>query len=316
MKVAYLETVPPSVEEIVRSCAPPELEVRFRRAGETPEAAARDADFLLVATCPVTAEVLAAAPRLRLVQHQGVGYDNIDLRAAARAGVPVALTPEGTFTPVAEHVLLLVLALYRRLGAAHAALREGRWLQWELRSGSFDLLGKCMGIVGLGSIGREVAKRARAFECRLLYTDVAPLPREVEESLGVEYRPLDDLLAEADVVTLHVPLTPATRGLIGERELARMKPTALLINTARGPLVDEDALYRALVSGRLLGAGLDVFAREPPGDHPLLKLESVVATPHVAAGTRDALETKLRAGFGNMLRVARGEPPRNEVRLP
>ena len=314
MRVVYLESVPSEVEAIIRSCLPDGFTLCARGADEAPSAIVGEADFILVATTPLTAEVIAAAPRLKLIQHQGVGYDNVDVLAAARAGVPVALTPEGTSSPVAEHVILLILSLYRNLLIANRTLRQGQWLQWELRSRSYDLLGKRLGIVGLGRIGREVAQRARAFECYLLYYDVVRAPAEVEAELGVTFTPLDDLLAQSDIVTLHVPRTEGTRGMIGATELARMQPTALLINTARGGLVDEAALYDALTSGQLAGAGLDVFAVEPPGpDHPLLQLDNVVATPHIAAGTRDALAAKMRAAFANMQRVAQGETPRHQL---
>ncbi|MGQ9459540.1 MAG: 2-hydroxyacid dehydrogenase, partial [Anaerolineae bacterium] len=285
-----------------------------RRPAEDPVSSVDGADFLLVATAPVTDEVLARAPRLRLIQHQGVGYDNVDVAAAARRGVPVALTPEGTTIPVAEHVFLLILSLYRNLLTAAMALRDGRWLQWSLRPHSFNLMGKRLGIVGLGRIGREVARRGRAFGCEVLYTDLVRAPAEVEAELGATYVSLGDLLAQVEILTLHVPLTEATRGLIGARELARMRPSAILINTARGGLVDEEALYHALVTGQIAGAGLDVFAQEPPPpDHPLLRLENVVATPHIAAGTRDALQEKMRAAFANMQRVAQGLEPLHRV---
>jgi glyoxylate reductase len=234
--------------------------------------------------------------------------------AAARAGVPVGLTPEGTSKPVAEHVILLILSLYRKLFVANQTLREGQWLQWQLRPQSYNLVGKTVGIVGLGRIGREVAQRTRAFECQLVYYDVLRAPTEVETKLEVNYVSLDELLAQSDIITLHVPRTKETQGMIGAAQLARMKPTALLINTARGGLVDEAALYQALTSGQIAGAGLDVFAVEPPGaDNALLHLDNVVATPHIAAGTRDALANKMRAAFGNMQRVAEGQPPRNQV---
>lgn len=314
MHVIYLEPVPPDVEAVVRECLPEGFTLRVRQRGEDPASIVGEADFLLVATTPVTADVITAAPRLRLIQHQGVGYDNLDVAAAARVGVPVALTPEGTTIPVAEHVFLLILSLYRNLVTAATALREGRWLQWSLRSRSFNLVGKRLGIVGLGRIGREVARRGRAFGCEVLYTDLVRAPAEVEAELGATYVPLDALLAQADIVTLHVPLTEATRGLIGARELAQMQPSAILINTARGGLVDEEALYRALTTGQIAGAGLDVFAQEPPPpDHPLLRLENVVATPHIAAGTRDALRDKMTAAFANMQRVAQGLEPLHRV---
>jgi D-3-phosphoglycerate dehydrogenase len=276
-----------------------------------------EADFLLVATTPLTAEVIAAAPRLKLIQHQGVGYDNVDVEAAARAGVPVGLTPEGTSKPVAEHVILLILCLYRNLLTANQTLRQGKWLQWELRPGSYDLREKRLGIVGLGRIGREVARRARAFECSLLYYDIVRAPPQVEAELEVVYTSFQELLSGSDIVTLHLPCTKDTQGLIGAAQLAHMRPTALLINTARGGLVDESALYQALKSGQIAGAGLDVFAVEPPApDHPLLQLDNVVATPHIAAGTCDALATKMRAAFANMQRVAQGQAAHNLVALP
>ena len=316
MHVVYLAPVPPEVESIIRSCLPDCFTLRVRQAHESPLAILGEADFILVAMTPITAEVIAATPRLKLIQHQGVGYDNIDVAAAARAGVPVALTPEGTSSSVAEHVILLILSLYRNLLTAHRTLRQGRWLQWELRPESYDLRDKRLGIVGMGRIGREVAQRARAFECRLLYYDIIRAPAEVEADLGVVFIPFDDLLAQSDIVTLHVPRNDSTRGMIGSAELACMQPTALLINTARGGLVDEDALYQALTTGQIAGAGLDVFAVEPAtADHPLVQLDNVVATPHIAAGTRDALVVKMKAAFANMQRVAQGQAPRHQVTI-
>jgi phosphoglycerate dehydrogenase-like enzyme len=215
---------------------------------------------------------------------------------------------------VAEHVFLLILSLYKRLLAADAALRRGEWLQWELRSGSYELAGKTLGLLGLGRIGREVAARARAFEARVLYHDVAPAPAEVEQALNARLVPLDTLLAEADILSLHLPLTRQTRHCLGALELSQMKPTAILINTARGPLVDEAALLWALKTGRLAGAGLDVFEIEPvPVSHPLLSLPNVVLTPHIAAGTVDALVAKLDACFGNMQRLTQGQAPHDVV---
>lgn len=316
MNITYLEPVPPEVEEIIRDCLPDGFILRVRGSDEELVAVVGEADFILVATTSVSEELIAAAARLKLIQHQGVGYDNIDVQAATRAGVPVALTPEGTSKPVAEHVILLILSLYRNLLTANRTLRQGQWLQWELRPQSYNLRGKRLGIVGMGRIGREVAQRARAFECHLSYYDVVRAPAEVESELGVVYTPFHDLLAESDIVTLHAPLNEHTRGMIGAAELASMRPTALLINTARGGLVDEVALYQALTSGQIAGAGLDVFAVEPPDpDHRLLGLDNVIATPHIAAGTRDALADKMRAAFANMQRVAQGQAPRNQVTI-
>ncbi len=316
-KVAYLQVLPPDVRDIVRSQLPPgfALETLSKLSHEEILRLLRDADFLLVATTPVTEEVIAAAPRLKLIQHQGVGYDNVDLEAAMRRGIPVALTPEGTTVGVAEHVILLILALYKHLREADDALRQGQWLQWALRPRSYEIKGKTLGIVGLGRIGQAVAVRVQAFEtAEILYFDVVRADRTVEQELEVVFCPLDDLLHRADIVTLHAPLTAETQGMIGARELALMGQRAILINTARGSLVDEAALYHALSTGGIAGAGLDVFAQEPlPADSPLLALDNVVITPHIAAGTRDALQTKMVAAFANMLRVIRGERPIHQV---
>jgi phosphoglycerate dehydrogenase-like enzyme len=312
--VVYLEPVPADVEAVVRARLPPDFTLTVRREHEPVAAAIATADFVLVATTPLPAEALAAAARLRLIQHQGVGYDKTDVAAAAARGVPVALCPAGTSVGVAEHVFLLILSLYKRLLAADAALRRGEWLQWELRSSSYELAGKTLGLLGLGRIGREVAARARAFGARVIYHDVVPAQAEVEQALSARPVPLGTLLAEADILSLHLPLTRQTRHCIGALELAQMKPTAILINTARGPLLDEAALLQALNAGRLAGAGLDVFESEPvPASHPLLRLPNVVVTPHIAAGTVDALVAKLDACFGNMQRITQGQAPRDVV---
>ncbi len=315
--VVYLEPVPADVEAIVRACLPPELELRVRGAGEPVAEALYDADFVLVATTPLPAAALAGAARLRLIQHQGVGYDKTDVTAAAGMGIPVALCPAGTSIGVAEHVFLLILALYKQLRAAETALRAGRFLQWELRAGSFELAGKTVGLVGLGRIGREVTVRARAFAANVIYYDVMRAAPEAERSLGVQFVPFTELLAHADILSLHLPLTPATRHLIGAPEFQHMRRSALLINTARGPLVDEAALVAALQTGQIAGAGLDVFEAEPLSPtHPLLTLPNVVLTPHISAGTADALTIKMKACFANMLRVARGEAPWDTVTPP
>ena len=266
-----------------------------------------EANFLLVATTKVTSEVLDAAGRLKHIQHQGVGYNNIDLDAAKAKGISVGLTPEGTSVPVAEHVFLLILSLYRKVFEARQSLREGKWLQWELRPGSYDLVGKTVGIVGLGRIGRELTVRLSAFGCEVLYADAIRADEADELALGVEYTSLDALLERSDIVSLHVPLLPETRNMIGKRELEMMKENAIL-------LIDEVALVEALKNGQIAGAGLDVFEEEPPPkDHPLLFMDNVVAFPHIAAGTRDAYATKMRAAFANMQRVIDGQAPINQV---
>lgn len=316
LTILYGEPIPADVQIIAEVSLPPgfRLEVVHTAARAELLRQVPDAAFLIVATARVDEELLGLASRLRLVQHQGVGYNNIDVAACRRADVLVALTPEGTTIGVAEHTLLLILALYKHLRATDAAVRAGRWPVWELRSRSFELAGKTLGLVGFGRIGREVAKRARAFDAAIVYFDPLPIPAEVEAALGATALSLDEVLRQADVVSLHLPLTPETRGIIGARELGLMRQDAVLINTARGPLIDERALTEALVAGRIGGAGLDVFEQEPPAmDNPLLALDNVVLTPHISAGTSDAFRAKMRAAMGNIARVAAGAMPAHQV---
>lgn len=309
-RVVYLEPVPEDVGKIIKSCLPSNFDLHIRRPSESVEDVLPSADFVLVATTPLSASTLASATGLRLIQHQGVGYDKTDIVAAAELGIPVALCPAGTSVGVAEHVFLLILALYKKLRQAEESLRAGHWLQWELRSSSYELAGKTVGIIGLGRIGREVAYRARAFTANVIYYDVRQLPPDFEKDHGIRFVTFTEALEQADIITLHIPLTTATRYIVSTPELERMKPSAILINTARGPLVDECALVEALKTGQIGGAGLDVFSDEPlPMGHPLLSLSNVVLTPHIAAGTVDALVAKMNSCFENMLRVTRGEEP-------
>ncbi len=298
--------------QIIREHLPPGWTLTTPTADGDYSAELASCDFILVADEAITAEHISAAPRLRMIQHQGVGYERIDLEACRARRIPVALIPEGTSVAVAEHTLLLILAVYRHLLRAATGVQQGRWMQWELRSDSFDLYGKTLGLVGLGSIGREVARRAQAFGARIIYYDPWVSP---PANLAITRKEsLEGLLGEADIVSLHVPLTAGNRNLINSRTLQLMKPGAVLINTSRGGLVDEEALTEALATGRVAAAALDVLNEEPPDpSNPLLRMENVLITPHIAAGTRDALENKMRSAFANLLRCSRGEPPANVV---
>ena len=275
-----------------------------------------DVEVVIVGALPLTGELLAAAHNLRLVHHQGVGYqDMVDTAALAARDIALALAPEGT-TTVAEHTVLLILATLRRLSYADSELRAGRWHIASLRPVSRTLGGSTIGYIGMGRIGQAVAERLKIFDTDGLYFNTSSLSAQRESDLNVRAAPFDEVLAESDIVTLHVPATPATRHMIDAQALARMKPGSFLVNTARGSLVDEAALYAALASGRIAGAGLDVFETEPPFGSPLLALPNVVVTPHISAGTRDALAEKMHAIFGNIERFFRGEPLNNAVTLP
>lgn len=233
----------------------------------------------------VTGEVLRGTPTLKVVVRAGVGLDNIDLAVARRHNIAVFNTPAANAISVAELTFALLLALERHLIPASADLKRGHWE--KTRYTGREIAGRCLGLIGFGRVGREVANRANAFSMRVWACDplVLPWPSGFE---WVRRAALETLLAEADVVSLHVPLSPDTRNLIGEHELQAMRPDALLINVARGGVVDEVALHDALSNGRLRGAGIDVFATEPPGKNPLLDLPNVLALPHLGASTHEA----------------------------
>ena len=275
------------------------------------------ADAAVVAATPFTRKLVEAAPRLAFVHHQGVGWqDTLDGAALAERGIPLAITPGGTTVGVAEHTVMLILAVLRRLPFADAELRQGRFHINALRPVSRELRGLTVGLLGAGRIGRAVAERLRPFGGRLIYFDLQPVPQEEERALGLARRSFEEVLAEADIVSLHMPLTPKSRRIVDAGALARMRPEAFLINTSRGPLVDEAALAAALREGRLAGAALDVFDPEPPqAGNPLYAMPNTVLTPHVAAGTRDAFMEKMRFVFENLGRFWRGEPVENLVDL-
>ncbi len=274
-----------------------------------------DADILVVGLEPVPEAVFEAAGGLRLVQRLGVGFDAIDLAAAARRGVMVCNMPDFNAGTVAEHALALILAVLRRLFESTMLMKAGYWpLGAVVAGGIYDLQGKTVGIVGMGKIGREVARRLQPFDVRILYSDERRLSAGEEESLGAEYAMLDRLLSQSDIVSLHVPLTPKTHELLGRSKLELMKPGAFLINTARGALVDEAALAELLRDGRIAGAGVDVFADEPPdAKHPLRGCSNVVLTPHTAGQTREAMERMVEMMLENVHRVGRGEEPLHRV---
>jgi len=321
-KVVYWSHGTPELYTLLRRLCPAGLDLHTLATGEEAERLAMlsDADAVVVAATRFTEAQLAAARRLRLVQHQGVGWqDTVAWQGLAARGIALATTPEGTTGPVAEMAVLLALAALRRLPFADAELRRGQWHVNALRPVSRSLAGRVVGYVGFGRIGQAAATRFAAFGTSGIYFDPqVTLAPEEETRLGVRRAAsLDALLAEAEIVSLHLPVTAATRNILDAAAIARMRQGAVLVNTARGGLVDEAALAGALRSGHLLAAGLDVFEQEPPSaDHPLLGLPNVVLTPHISAGTRDAFEEKLSAALGNVEAFFAGRPIRNAVSLP
>jgi D-3-phosphoglycerate dehydrogenase len=257
----------------------------------------------------IDARALAAADSLQVIARYGAGVDRVDLNAARSKGVIVTNTPGANAVSVAELAIALMLAVARDLPRANSATKAGEWPRLR----GLALAGKTVGLIGLGAIGKAVAVRLRAFDCRILAYD--PYPDEAfAATTDITFLPLDDLLPQADVVSLHVPALPETRRMVNGDFLARMKPGSILINTARGELVDEDALLASLRDGHLRGAGLDAFSQEPPGaDNPLLALPQVVATPHTGAHTDDAVNAMGWGALRNLLAALRGEEPPNRV---
>ncbi len=253
---------------------------------------------------PWTDALMAAAPALRLICRFGAGVDSVDLEAATRRGIPVASTPGVNHTAVAEHTIALMLAVTRRVAAQDARVKRAEWAP----DPGPELRGRTLGLVGLGRVGRAVADLALGFGTRVIVCEIAPDPAFVA-SRQISLLALDDLLAQADVVSLHLPLLPETRRMIGAAALARMRPGSYLINTSRGGLVDEEALYAALFSGHLGGAGLDVTDPEPPSDWRLARLPQVVVTPHVAGLSTDAIQRMEALAVDTVLAALRGERP-------
>ena len=273
-------------------------------------------EALLAANEPVDEAVLDLLPDLRLVANYAVGYDQVDVAACARRRVTVTNTPGVLDHTTADLAFGLLLAAQRRLIECDRQVRDGEWQQgWQDALLGTDVGGSTLGIVGLGRIGSAVARRARGFDMRILYAQRHRLEPAVEQAAGVEWRELDELLAEVDAVSLHVPLSLETTGLIDARRLALLRDGACLVNTARGDVVDEPALVEELVSGRIR-AGLDVFAHEPDVPEELLALPNVVLAPHIGSATRQTREAMTRLAVENVLAVAAGRPPLTPVSAP
>jgi phosphoglycerate dehydrogenase-like enzyme len=312
-KIIVSPKFPAAMLDVARSLVPAGFEIVVVDAG-TPEftAALPDASYYVgFPRAELNTEFFKAAPGLKLVQLISAGYDRLDVAAAKRAGVPIANNGGSNSVAVAEHTLMLMLAVYRKLSWHHANVVTGKWRVGDFASHRlYELEGKTLGIVGLGTIGKKVARRAAAFGMRILYYDIARLAEDAEDALGVRFVLLPELLRTSDIVSLHVPLNDVTRNMISTRELAMIQPSGVLINTCRGPVVDETALHTALTSGRIAAAGLDVMVEEPPiANHPLFALENVTFTPHMAGPTWDNWFKAFRNAFDNVQRVARGERP-------
>ena len=290
-----------------REDVPPAREVLLREVTQVD-------GLLSLLTDRIDGEVMDAAPRLRVVSNFAVGFDNIDIPAATQRRIVVTNTPEVLTETVADFAFCLMLAASRRLVEGDRYARDGKWKTWEpLLLAGQDMYRATLGLIGLGRIGSAVARRAKGFEMRVMYYD--PFRREdLEQSLQIEYRPFTDVLRQADFISVHVPLSEQTRHLIRRDQFSMMKPTAVFVNTSRGPVVDQQALAEALAARRIFAAGIDVFEREPvPTDDPLLAQGNAIVAPHIASAS---IPTRIRMATlaaENLVAVLQGKRPPNPV---
>lgn len=315
--VVYFTSQTPAVSRLLLDYAPSSFSIAVYPA-DLPDTEkiplVAEADFLLLFPGRISPEALRAAKKLKLIQLVSAGYDEMDLDLCRQLNIPVANNGGTNAVDVAEHTIALILGFYRRLVDLDRNARSNRWHELEIGLSTYTISGKTIGIIGLGHVGRQVARLLRGFGAYLLYHDIRPAPPELERELRISRAGLIELLQASDVVTLHVPLVPATRNLIGWRELSHMKTTALLVNTCRGAVVDEKALQRVLKQQRILGAAIDVMEQEPPDlNHPIFSLDNVLLTPHVAGVTFDTWRRRSEIIFQNMQRVWEGAPPLSPI---
>ena len=284
MKILVADPIAEEGIQVLRRYA--QVDIKTKLELEQLKAIIGDYDALIVRSqTQVVAEAIESGKNLKVIGRAGVGTDNIDVDAATRKGIVVVNAPTGNIIATAEHTIALMLALARNIPQANSRLKSGKW-QREDMVGT-GLRNKTLGIIGLGNVGSEVAKRVQSFEMRIMAHDPF-VSKDYARNLKVDLVSLDQLLREADFITLHVPLTPTTEKLIGSKELAKLKPTARIINCARGGVIDEEALIKALKAGKIAGAAFDVFDHEPVTDSPLFKEDKIIVTPHLAASTIEA----------------------------
>jgi len=312
-RLVFLHGLDQALAELIAATSPAGIDTVLVHRSQSEAEQIRQvaqADFVMLYRAPLPESVMRAAQRLRMVQLLASGYDGIPLNLLHELGVACARNGGANARAVADQAVLMILALYRRLFETDREVRAGRWQAGITGLNTFEMAGKVVGIVGLGDIGRQVARRLEAFDAQVMYCNRNRLPQALEQELGVRYAPLDELLASVDVLSLHAPGSADGSHLINAAALARMKSSALLINTGRGALVDEAALLLALSTGKLAGAGLDVFEQEPVApSNPLLALSNVVLSPHSAGTTADTWARRGHFAYNNIARVLAGEPP-------
>lgn len=268
-------------------------------------------DFFLVGPSKISGKIIKQTGNLKLIQKTGIGVDNIDLQIASELGVYVCNTPGANAAGVAELTIALILNLYRKINFLDKSTKSDNWLMWEHRLSSYEMKGKTQGFLGFGDIGKETAKLSKVFGTKIVYHDKNRLSEDMEKRLEATYMELNDLLKASDIVSIHLPLTPETKRLIGRKELSLMKTNAILINVSRGNIVDESALAEVIAKKLVAGAGIDVWEKEPVDkENPLLFFDNVIATPHIGAGTKDSLDRVLSMSFRNFILVEQNKTPK------
>jgi len=295
-----------------RNCFAADHDIEYPVAEDQLCEIVRNAEAVITGLERITPRVMDAAPKLKVVSTGGVGYDHVDLEAASARGIAVANCAGCNNHSVSELAFGMMLSLTRNIQVHDREIKNGGWIAYDTMVMGGELWGKTLGIVGLGRVGKSSALLARAFGMKVLATDIV-WDITFANQHGISYVPLETLLAEADFVTLHCPLTTVTRGLIDEDAIERMKPSAYLINTARGPVVKESALVNALASNRIAGAGLDVFQFEPHPDNPYTEFSNVVMTPHIGGSTQEAFDRSLYLALVNVTNVLNGMPPHCQI---
>lgn len=311
-KIASFDLATEDVYEVIRGQFPENFELITLKDGTLEDRIriAEEADFFISATGAIPTEAIASAKNLKFIQQQGVGFDKTDVDLATKKGIEVCITPEGTSVGVAEHVVLLILAVYKKIVQISNEMYDGKFPMWDYRTQSFEIYGKTTGFVGFGRIAREAAKRLQAFESKIVFYDnFVKMSEEEQSELNIrQIDSLEELLRISDIVSVHVPSNNDTKGFINREFFAKMKKTAIFINTARGDLVNEADFFDAMREGAIMGAGIDVFPKEPlPTDNEYIKLPNVVLTPHISAGTVDALKAKINHVCANINRFINGE---------
>ena len=320
MKIGVITNPTPERHEGFRRAASPDMDLTFVADNATPEEMAsglRDAEAIVLAapTANLSVDVLRQCPNVKLVQSILAGYDRIDVKGMSELGIPFANNGGSNAVPVAEHSLAMLLALGRGIVRGANSAREKRWNEGTRGKATWELSGKRVGIVGLGPIGQAMARLLLGFGGETVYYKRTPAPPEIESDLRAKYVSLDELMSTSDAIAVHLALTPETRKLIGAREIGLMKPAAIIVNTSRGAVIDETALYEALRDGKIAGAGLDVLEQEPtPVDNPMLDLENVIVTPHMSGISRESGPRSARFSMENVRRAVLGEPIQSVIK--